>query len=287
MLNGKNDPFVPPRHHEAAYRSMGGTGSREGIGAGFMYKGGITADNVNFRFPRYVLVVVLQGRGSYVDDRGENYPLGPGSCFQRFPQKSHSNYVDPDSEWSEFYLEVGPLLYQALSAMLIIRAGSPVSSMPLDDELKWHIWDFVQALKTANEDMLPELVSLGIGLLGECHRRMHAPPEAKDRLLVFEEACRILGSDFDQDCDLNKFCRKYGVGYEYFRKMFKERCGISPWQYRIRRRLDTACGMLGSPGIPVAEIAARLGYSSPYEFSAQFKRYIGTSPVHFRQGKRG
>ncbi len=286
MLNGKNIPFVLKKCNETAHRSMGGAGSREGIGAGFMYKGGLAVDNVNLRFPRYVLVVVLEGRGYYVDDHGEKYPLGPGSCFQRLPLKSHSNYIAPDSEWNEFYLETGPLLYQALSSMLIIRAGSPVSSLPVDNELKWRVWNFVQALKTADEEKLPELVSQCVGLLGECHRRMHAPPEAKDRLLLFEEACRVLGSDFDQPCDLNKFCRKHGVGYEYFRKMFKARCGISPWQYRVRRRLDLACGMLGRPDLPVAEIAAQLGYSSPYEFSAQFKRYIGTPPLHFRKGTR-
>jgi len=285
MLSGKNTPFVPPKSNEVAYRSMGGTGSREGIGAGFMYKGGVTTDNINLRFPRYVLVVVIEGRGDYVDGRGNQYPLEPGSCFQRLPLQPHSNYIAPDSEWTEFYLEIGPLLYQALSSMLIIRAGSPVSTLQLDEELKWRAWDFVKALKAADEDKLPELVSLGVGLLGECHRRMQAPPDAKDRLLFFEEACRLLGSDFDQQLDLNKFCRKHGVGYESFRKMFKERCGISPWKYRVRRRLDLACGMLGNPDLPVAEIAAKLGYSSAYEFSAQFKRYTGTSPLHFRKGK--
>ncbi len=286
MLNGKTEPFVLKKIRDVAYRSMGGSGSREGIGAGFLYKGGVSGDNVNLRFPRYVLVVVMKGSGYYVDDYGKKYPLGQGSCFQRLPLKIHSNYIDPVSEWNEFYLEVGPLLYQALSSMLIIRAGSPVASLSLDDNLKWQVWDLVQALKTANEDMLPALIAQAMGLLGECHRRMHAPPEAKDRLLVFEEACRMLGSDFDQPCDLKKFCRKRGVGYEYFRKMFKERSGISPWQYRVRRRLDESCGMLSSPDIPIAEIADKLGYSSPYEFSAQFKRCLGTSPLHFRQGKR-
>ncbi|MHB9137917.1 MAG: helix-turn-helix domain-containing protein [Victivallaceae bacterium] len=285
MLSGKNTPFVPPKSNEVAYRSMGGTGSREGIGAGFMYKGGVVKDNVNLRFPRYVLVVVIEGSGHYVDDRGNKYPLEPGSCFQRLPLKSHSNYIDPNSEWTEFYLEIGPLLYQALSSMLIIRAGSPVASLQLDDELKWLVWNFVKALKTVDEDKLPELVSQGVGLLGECHRRIHALPEAKDQLLLFEEACRLLGSDFDQPLDLKKFCRKNGVGYESFRKIFKERSGIAPWKYRVRRRLDMACGMLGSPDIPIAEIASKLGYSSAYEFSAQFKRYTGTSPLHFRKGK--
>lgn len=285
MLNGKKTAFVPPKHSEVAYRSMGGTGSREGIGAGFMYKGGVSVDNVNLRFPRYVLVVVIEGRGDYVDGRGNKYPLEPGSCFQRLPLQPHSNYIAPDSEWTEFYLEIGPLLYQALSSMLIIRAGSPVSSLTLDDELKWQVWDFVKALQVADEEMLPGLVSQCVGLLGKCHCLMHAPPEAKDQLLLFEEACRLLGSDFEQQFDLKKFCRKHGVGYESFRKIFKERCGISPWKYRVRRRLDLACGMLGSPDLPVAEIAAKLGYSSAYEFSAQFKRYTGTSPLHFRKGK--
>ena len=42
---------------------MGGTGSREGIGAGFMYKGGITADNVKTSLRRMAAVVDAQNAG--------------------------------------------------------------------------------------------------------------------------------------------------------------------------------------------------------------------------------
>ena len=43
-----------------------------------------------------------------------------------------------------------------------------------------------------------------------------------------------------------------------------------------------ACALLLHPELTVQEIASRLGYSSPYEFSAQFKRYLGVSPSFWR-----
>jgi len=36
--------------------------------------------------------------------------------------------------------------------------------------------------------------------------------------------------------------------------------------------------------LTVGEIAVKLGYASPYEFSAQFKRFLGISPHYYRSG---
>ena len=77
--------------------------------------------------------------------------------------------------------------------------------------------------------------------------------------------------------------RRNGCGYENFRKRFKAELGISPHRYRIRRRLDAACALLIRPELSIGEIAERLGYASQYEFSAQFKRYMGCPPSGYRQ----
>ena len=46
----------------------------------------------------------------------------------------------------------------------------------------------------------------------------------------------------------------------------------------MRRARD----LLGTPGIPVKEIAHRIGYASVSAFSTAFKRWHGLAPVEFR-----
>ncbi len=291
MLNGKNkfdlNCLIRSDSNTMVYRTIGGAKSREGIGAGFMSKDDDEMDNVNLRFPHYVLVVVMSGRGTYVDAAGKVYQLEAGNCFHRLPGVSHSNYVVPDGTWKEFYLEIGPLLYEALNAMQIICHQQPVAGITLDDTLIVDVASFIADLKTAEEDMVPAMTTRMVHLLLECRRRISgsSPENARDKE-IFSAACRYLCAEFTKDCDIQRFCRLHGIGYENFRKMFRRLAGVSPWKYRIRRRLDAACALLANQNISIERISIDLGYSSPYEFSAQFKRYTGISPTYFRTGKR-
>lgn len=57
---------------------------------------------------------------------------------------------------------------------------------------------------------------------------------------------------------------------------------IYPVKYLVRRRIESACAMLLDRSVPMKTIAGKLGYPSPYAFSAQFKKFMGVSPLQFR-----
>lgn len=268
------------------YRSIGGDKSREGIGAGFMCKSGISRDNVNLIFPRYVLVIVLKGQGTYVTADGTKYPVSEGMFFQRFPGVMHSNFIDPESGWEEYFIDTGVQLYETLQTMRIIDSGTPVGSIRIDSGLKDKIERMIVRLKSADETELPEVLVDGVSLLVDCQKRMHYDADDDSDTIMIAEACRFLSTSFESSLDIVDFCRRNGWGYERFRKVFRQRMGISPGKYRMRRRLDASCEMLSASTMSIAEISAALGYSSPYEFSAQFKKHIGIAPKFFRDGRR-
>lgn len=72
------------------------------------------------------------------------------------------------------------------------------------------------------------------------------------------------------------------VGYSevYFRKLFKEKYGISPIQYVINRRISYAKQLLNGQ-YRIAEVAEKCGFNSVYHFSREFKRQTGKSPTEF------
>lgn len=69
-----------------------------------------------------------------------------------------------------------------------------------------------------------------------------------------------------------------GISYARLRKAFRARFGVSPGRYRIERRLALAASLLRHDGRGVAEVAAILGYPSPFAFSAQFRARFGKPP---------
>ncbi len=71
---------------------------------------------------------------------------------------------------------------------------------------------------------------------------------------------------------------------DYFRRVFRDRIGMTPQKFRELKRMEFAANRLGQ-GLPVKAVAAELGFSDPYFFSRMFKRFIGASPSSYREKK--
>ena len=59
--------------------------------------------------------------------------------------------------------------------------------------------------------------------------------------------------------------------------------GTSPINYRINMKMENARLLLSEPELQIKEISNILGYADVSDFSRQFKKYTGTSPLCFRK----
>jgi AraC-like DNA-binding protein len=82
-----------------------------------------------------------------------------------------------------------------------------------------------------------------------------------------------------------------GVGRRALQKGFRQHVGVSPMTYLLRLRLECAREHLRhrSPGMTIAEVARRCGFTHPGRFAAAYRVRYGVSPSHTlpeRPGKR-
>ena len=68
----------------------------------------------------------------------------------------------------------------------------------------------------------------------------------------------------------------------HFARAFKAALGASPLQYVIGERMRVAGVLLKTTGLPVAEIALRVGYDDTSRFGKHFKRAFGATPAQHR-----
>jgi AraC family transcriptional regulator of arabinose operon len=68
-----------------------------------------------------------------------------------------------------------------------------------------------------------------------------------------------------------------------FAHLFRQQLGTTPQQYVEHRRVARARDLLARTGLSVKEIAAEVGFASPFYFSLRFKRATGQSPRAFRR----
>lgn len=268
-----------------SYRSTGLGDKKERIGAGMMNKTGISRDSVNLRQEGFVIVYVVRGEGVYIDADNRIHELRCGCFFQRFPGIVHSVNINPETKWLEYFIEIDKNVYQAIKNTGLINEKNPVYEIGANYELYNKIENLMTELRVVDEKLLPVTYMNMLAMINDFYRLAfsHSVQDADD--IMVQEACRYLSKDYSNKISIDSLCRNKGWGFEKFRKVFQSKMNISPNRYRIIRRIDTACQMLRDSNKKIAEISGELGYSSPYEFSAQFKKYAGVSPSDYIRGK--
>lgn len=116
-----------------------------------------------------------------------------------------------------------------------------------------------------------------------------APPVSLDLQMPTDRRLRLLCDALmeqpDDDRSLAQWASEVGASERTLARLFSTELGTSFGTWRQQVRLARAVDWIAR-GVPVASVAARLGYANPAAFSAMFRRALGVSPREFtREGK--
>ncbi|WP_242539680.1 AraC family transcriptional regulator [Trinickia mobilis] len=93
------------------------------------------------------------------------------------------------------------------------------------------------------------------------------------------KALRRIHSDYRSDLDVDTLASEAGMSLAVFHAQFKAVTSTSPMQYVKTTRLHQARLLMLQDGMNASTAAARVGYESASQFSREFKRLFGISPV--------
>jgi len=84
---------------------------------------------------------------------------------------------------------------------------------------------------------------------------------------------------------LDELARDTGLSRSMLAERFTQLVGEPPMQYLAKWRMQLAAGLLTRTSASLAEVSARVGYTSEAAFSRAFKRLVGVAPAFYRQGR--
>jgi AraC family transcriptional regulator of arabinose operon len=146
--------------------------------------------------------------------------------------------------------------------------------------------ELVQATIAATRTPLPTAEPLAAALAaaalwryaGEAESRERGPGGAVERARTFLHAHLD-----DSEITLARVARAAHVTPAHLVRRFRAELGITPMAYLWERRVAAGIDLLTHTGLPVGDIATRVGFKSPYHFSRRISEHAGRPPTAVRR----
>ena len=116
-------------------------------------------------------------------------------------------------------------------------------------------------------------------ILAECYIQNYRQEPQKSKI---QPSVDYLYQNYKKsDLTIKEVADKSFVSEVYFRKLFKEKYGISPQKYLVNLRIQNAAQLISTGYYSLKEVAYMSGYSDYKYFSIEFKKLFGVSPSKY------
>lgn len=234
----------------------------------------------------YCAVYILRGTGVYADPEGGEMRVSAGDMIHRLPGLPHWTVPDADGQWLEFFVLMPKGVFESLEGIGMFQDGRRVWRPGLDEGLLERLISIRRTLRVEGMERRLDATLQMLSFLVEAWRRDRSSLQIPASGPPLDRACDILREDFASPCDIPSLAQRLNVGYELFRKRFKEGMGVSPYAYRARARIDKARELLVNSDLSLSQIASELGFADVYAFAKQFRKAAGIPPARFRAMQR-
>jgi AraC-like DNA-binding protein len=228
------------------------------------------------------LAYVTEGEGELESEVTPRKTIAPGSMFLTFPGVWHRYRALPGTRWSYYWIYFGGGYARHLVRERLISPESPVLSTGIQGALVEPFLRSFQRARTQTPGYQQLLAAstmeiIGIALALVTDRAQDHPVQD-----LVARARRFLETHVEAPVDLHALAASLGVGYHYFRELFKRRTGSAPYQYHLARRLERAKELLAETDLTIKDVAAFLHFDDAYHFSKTFKAKTGHCPSNWR-----
>ena len=102
---------------------------------------------------------------------------------------------------------------------------------------------------------------------------------------TYLKSAEYIHKHYNEDISIEFLAEMEKFSYSHYHDIFKQTMGMSPQEYIIAQRMNTACYYLMESTYSVGEIAELIGYEDQCYFSRIFKKKMGITPQQYRKNK--
>ncbi len=232
----------------------------------------------------YQIIYISEGKGWFESKSCKKQPVKAGTIIMLFPDEWHTYEPEKETGWFEYWIGFKGEHIDGLIRKGFFSPQQPIFNLGYSSSIVNLYNDAINhALqeKRAYQQIISSIVFYILGTVYYKYENetfndsfaVNKINEAK-AMMKQEIGCRISPEDI---------ARNLGVGYSWFRKMFKLYTNISPAQYQANLIIIKAKELLDITELNITDISYQLGFENVSQFSTFFRRKTGVPPLQYRK----
>lgn len=212
--------------------------------------------------------------------------LGPGDLLVLNPEEAHAGGPPADGSWT--YRALYPSPRQLLATMAeppTTRHAMPEfkADVVRDPQLTAHLRRFHRLSESPRSNPLERQAQLATALMLLVGR--HAEPPLDPGAPGRERRAVRLSKEFLEEhaarnVTLTALARVAGLSAFHLCRVFGQAVGLTPHAYQTQARVRRAKTLLRA-GVPIAQVAADVGFYDQAHLTRHFKRIVGLTPGRY------
>lgn len=236
----------------------------------------------------YQLVYITAGRGRFESASCPPATVEAGTMLLLFPNEWHSYSPDPAAGWTEWWVGFRGVNIDKLAGQGFLSPKRPMFRIGCSGGIERCYREIIGTVEEERMGFQPLISSIVLHILGSVLFK-HSNLLYSDNPVVekINRAKAIMRARCDRNITPEQLAREVGMGYNWFRRTFREYVGMAPAQYQQALRINKARELLATTSHTISEIAYTLGFESASAFSLFFQTREHQSPTQYRARYRG
>lgn len=247
-----------------------------------------TPSELQYAISRPLIALVVQG-SKRVMMGSRTFDFGAGDSLlitADVPTVSQVTRADAGAPYYSLVFDLDPAVIEALALEMDVaqeQSGAPVRVEPTESEVAdaalrlMRLLDRPAAVPVLKAQLIREMhFWLLAGRHGPAIRNLGMAEGSAQRVA---RAVAIIRSDYAQPLRVERLAEAAGMSASTFHQHFRAVTTLSPLQFQKQLRLIEARRMMLSEGASASNAAYAVGYESVPQFTREYGRMFGASPV--------
>ncbi len=228
----------------------------------------------------YLIHYIYSGKGEFLIGN-KVHQLSLGEMFLIKPGELTFYKADNDEPWLYRWIEFNGSMVRDILNTSIFAENLRISK----DNTKKSIGKSIENLVSAGDVSFEKQMCLFWKFISQISKSRfidQLPPQIE----YIKKAENYIKTNIHQKISVYDIAQYIGIDRSYLSRLFKEHKGISPQQFILNTKMNTACYYLKNTDITISEAAQSVGYSDCHVFNKAFKAVFDESPTIWRKNER-